>query len=654
MSAVVDVSSSPMGVADAVDGSATKSAPQAATFKDPTSNVPTKPLMIPFEELPDRNTVGDSRTFIQLSKAIASINAMQIFDQWDYTNEGFLGLKEFQAGLLSAGILVESPLIHAAMRRVCLRKMHEDKVAAQEFVAFFLTLCGEDPLEMQTYLQKLSKVVPDGHYGLTTYLDGHSPQVAQYLKRHGHLEVRSDSAQTSKNPEGSQDALDEMEELSEEDWNKSALSMFTPKGMVQVLTFQKGPLPALLFFIIWELAFATFYCLYDDFRFDRAYYYAAQAGLSVGFGSLTEECMGGLTGCDEPRLASAYDVSKFVTILNVLLGSSVIGGALGYFVESALKDHGEWYEAMITAHDEGERIEELEKEEREFSLGLEYLKQFYEDNLMEVRLCLIVLAFIFVGMLYGMFFEEWTFITSLYYCITAMSTAGLQGPNPEHVFGMLFTGTYVLLGVPLYGACLGIFANYLIENNQAKTEEEHFNKVITANECIYFSKLLAKKDDMEAEVAIDDMNEIEFLELELLRTGKVDPDFVDEARQRFREYDCGNTGFVNWTEIVAINLFRQYHADSDDDGPDLLNMTEFKACVDDLSKAPYSLIDTSQLKSYGIERVFLACIDSHVHDGVTTTQFYHFVAAVMGGMSDLRNWKGGAPPKRNMKSMRHA
>jgi len=85
---------------------------------------------------------------------------MHIFDQWDSSNEGYIHLHEFQAGLLSAGILVESTLILAAMRRVNLRKNHENKVAAQEFVAFFLTICGEDAIQMQSYLKKLSKVVP--------------------------------------------------------------------------------------------------------------------------------------------------------------------------------------------------------------------------------------------------------------------------------------------------------------------------------------------------------------------------------------------------------------------------------------------------------------------------------------------------------------
>jgi hypothetical protein len=37
-----------------------------------------------------------------------------------------------------------------------------------------------------------------------------------------------------------------------------------------------------------------------------------------------------------------------------------------------------------------------------------------------------------------------------YFSITTMSTAGLQGPSTDSKFSMVFTGIYVLVGVPLY------------------------------------------------------------------------------------------------------------------------------------------------------------------------------------------------------------
>lgn len=632
-------------------------------FKVPTKAVTNKALVKPFHPFPDRKSVGDDRTYRQIVKSFAAINAMHIFDQWDYKNSGFLSLHEFQAGLLNAGVLLDATLILASMNRVCLRGKHENLVSAQEFVPFFLTMCGEDAEDMQAYLVKLKDAIPESAYGQSKFLDSHNPHVQQFLKRH-HTEVRRKSTHSeapgATNTSSSM-KLEEIEELSESDWTQN-WDFWTPRGMWEIVTFQRGVAPAFVCFILWEFGFALFYHLYTGFRFDRAYYYSAQAGLSVGFGSLSEEIYGGMEFYDENGTvtnrewtSSDYDVSKAFTIVNVLLGSSVIGGALGYFVDKTLKNHEDWYAQMIEAHQRGERLEKLEKSGNEAEYGYERMIVFYEDNLMEVRLCLIVFVFIFVGMLFGMLNQEWTFITSLYYCITAMSTAGLQGPNPEHSLAMWFTGTYVLFGVPLYGACLGIFADKLIERNLEKSEDEHFNKVITANECVYFSKLVSKKDDMDSDVAIDNLTEIEFLELELVRTGKCDPEFVDEARAAFRKFDAEDTGFVTWTEIVASNLFKQYYeAPEGYDGIELMTIGHFQQCCEDLAKAPYRLVNSEHVSRSALQQVFTRCVNSHVHAGMTRTQFCYFVEAIMAGMTDVSQFDGTKPKKKTSAKICHA
>lgn len=109
--------------------------------------------------------------------------------------------------------------------------------------------------------------------------------------------------------------------------------------------------------LIWQFTFSCWYHFYPHtkFRFDQAFYYSAQAGLSVGFGALSEEIVGGIaSSCEDmcmnqmnctlpsPNFSglvdplsntnSQSDVSRVVTIFNVILGSSIIGGALSYVV----------------------------------------------------------------------------------------------------------------------------------------------------------------------------------------------------------------------------------------------------------------------------------------------------------------------------------
>ena len=119
--------------------------------------------------------------------------------------------------------------------------------------------------------------------------------------------------------------------------------------------------------------------------------HTTQAGLSVGFGSLSEMVEGGVfeykrvlvagNGTSNSsewacvitngRSESYSDVSKFVTIINVLLGSSVIGGALGYFVDSMLASRGKWFQAEL-------EDEVLEKKKEEASIHTRRRGYMYE------------------------------------------------------------------------------------------------------------------------------------------------------------------------------------------------------------------------------------------------------------------------------------
>ena len=79
-----------------------------------------------------------------------------------------------------------------------------------------------------------------------------------------------------------------------------------------------------------------------------------QAGLSIGFGALTEEYAGGLVvrnssaaancilNADDAFSSPHVQFSKLVTIVNVLLGSGVIGGALSYFLEKVVDSQEAW------------------------------------------------------------------------------------------------------------------------------------------------------------------------------------------------------------------------------------------------------------------------------------------------------------------------
>ena len=56
----------------------------------------------------------------------------------------------------------------------------------------------------------------------------------------------------------------------------------------------------------------------------------------------------------------------------------------------------------------------------------------------------------------------------------------------------------------------------------------------------------------------------EFLQMELLRTGKCDQDFLDRVAKRFSEFDIVSDGEITLPEIIAANIFESYDVDDSD------------------------------------------------------------------------------------------
>jgi len=90
-----------------------------------------------------------------------------------------------------------------------------------------------------------------------------------------------------------------------------------------------------------------------------------------------------------------------------------------------------------------------------------------------------------LGTCYGRFHEGWSFIHSLYFAITALSTAGLQGPTAElseNTFSMFFMGFWTLTGVPVFGMALGSLANVLVADYLEKKMDRKLKKTVSNSE----------------------------------------------------------------------------------------------------------------------------------------------------------------------------
>ena len=236
----------------------------------------------------------------------------------------------------------------------------------------------------------------------------------------------------------------------------------SPRGAVQRACIV-GAAPAVGAILAWILVGTLFYTFYEGWNVGAGFYYAIQAGLSVGFGALVE----------------LDDGSRLFTIFYVLMGSSAVAGALSVFAQLALEKHESMMKEIQRALCEGSDAAGGNAGGMR-SLARNCCVEFWHSQ----RNCCIALGlfiwYILLGTVFAMtkmvpsFFtrsfslpcclQNTTFITGLYFAVTACSTGGLYAPTcgqGDYCFALV--GLYCLFGIPLFGYSLGQFANIFVE-----------------------------------------------------------------------------------------------------------------------------------------------------------------------------------------------
>jgi len=327
---------------------------------------------------------------------------------------------------------------------------------------------------------------------------------------------------------------------------------------------------AMIIFVLWLGSAIIFYSYHDGFRWWQAFYYAVQAGFSVGFGALTE----------------GNDLSRLFTIFVTLCGSSLIVSGISFILKKGMGNlnlYRRSVEACFTAADKDGTGELTLCEFHAFLLGNGYLvstreakklfkkidihktgaitksewleyynnyggrgsfaKQFYTflDSWM---MTFVFFMWTAIGAAYGVFYEKWSIITGFYYSVTACSTGGLMAPSNTKT-GLLFTGFFCLIGIPLYAIALSEIANFIVDRmlrSQAKEACMDASYKVTFNYADYIRHLGPEKN----------LDWPHFLQLELIRLGRIDKELLDKLRLRFNTLDTANKGVLDSRNIKVV------------------------------------------------------------------------------------------------------
>jgi len=328
-------------------------------------------------------------------------------------------------------------------------------------------------------------------------------------------------------------------------------------------------------FVCWILGSCFFYCFYMGFRWWQAFYYTVQAGFSVGFGIVPNK----------------PEVSRAVTIVIVLCGSSLIVFCIALMLQSSMNNMNLYrravedtfavadkdmtgeltfseFHAFLMA-EKGEDFDFSRKEAKRLfdridtrktgAITLDEWSAYLDENrdsgigswiwdrLDQWSMTISFIVWTCIGASYGMIYERWTIISSFYYSVTACSTAGLLAPSFNST-GMLFTGVFCAIGVPLYGLALGEFAEFFTDRMFRNRSKEVLQKA-TLTVALEYSEFLELLPDARLDWS-------HFLQLELIRLGRVDKTLLDMLRSRFDMLDRNRDGVIDSRDIVVTNNIR--------------------------------------------------------------------------------------------------
>lgn len=281
---------------------------------------------------------------------------------------------------------------------------------------------------------------------------------------------------------------------------------------------------ALLIYGSWTALGILFYMYYDNFTAATAFYYAMDAGLSIGF-------------CYP---ADPNDWSKLFTTFYVLLGSSVISGACGVFAASALPRRGQVFKGV-----EPQRG------------WWRTLLQWYREHRAVIIMNAVWIFWLTWGSVYAYLYEKMTPTASVYWAMTTLATGGQQTPpclgNTEETicdmgsFRGAIMGIYMLFGVPIYAAAMAQMARYTIGWLLRQRQEMLLNRPIEDAEFLLAANVLSPEGSETLVLG-------EYILLELMRLGRTNLRQIEEIKRRFHQLDKQKLGELELSQLQRDGL----------------------------------------------------------------------------------------------------
>lgn len=80
-----------------------------------------------------------------------------------------------------------------------------------------------------------------------------------------------------------------------------------------------------------------------------------------------------------------------------------------------------------------------------------------------LKMVLVYISFVIAGIMFGMYYEGWSFAVAMLYSFSSLSTGGLVAPSvATSSFSAWFAGFFLLLGIPLHAMVMATAAGSIV------------------------------------------------------------------------------------------------------------------------------------------------------------------------------------------------
>ena len=278
----------------------------------------------------------------------------------------------------------------------------------------------------------------------------------------------------------------------------------------------------ILFWLLWLIYGTCFYYHYDNFTLGQSFYMCISVGYSIGWSFPVER----------------DDWSYLFSTFYILMGSSAVAAALGYFVNTIVEDNSNWYNKHIT---------EVKYEEDMKSTSMFVrVNAFVSANWTKFRSIIIWILWVFWAIIWSMFYgPKWSFIPALYWAISSLSTGGLLAiPRESPDSSYWVTGVFAAFGVPIMGFAMAQVASLFMKQ---ETHEEIIKKIHTP--------ITEEEIEMLGRFGLDKGNGVialnEFMILQVIRCANVKPHLLLEIVAYFHSIDDSKNGQITRDTLTA-------------------------------------------------------------------------------------------------------